>query len=116
MKTKVLLPALLIVAALLVSANNGTYAQPSLHTSTSSSLTKQEPGQTPGKDQQNQHEDRFYIAQPSDDHEIDTFNSKHHEKRSFWRSIANKLFVILYDIIVLSPIAAEVLRELLHHV
>ncbi|HYK46727.1 MAG TPA: hypothetical protein VEV83_16230 [Parafilimonas sp.] len=116
MKTKILLRSLLILAAWFVSANNGTFAESSLHSSTSNSLMKQEPGQTPGKDQPHQHEDRFYIAQPSDDHEIDTFNSKHHEKRSFWKSIANKLFVMLYDLIVLSPIAAEVLKELLHHV
>jgi len=116
MKTKILLRSLFIAVALFVSVNNASYAEPGLHASTSNSLTKQEPGQAPEKDQQHQHEDRFYIAPPSDDHEIDTFNSKHHEKRSFWRSIANKLFVMLYDLIVLSPIAAEVLGELLHHV
>jgi len=116
MKTKILLRSLFIAVALFVSVNNASYAEPGLHASTSNSLTKQEPGQAPEKDQQHQHEDRFYIAPPSDDHEIDTFNSKHHEKRSFWRSIANKLFVMLYDLIVLSPIAAEVLKDLLHHV
>ena len=56
----------------------------------------------------------LYISHPNDDHDYECFDFKHHQKRGFWRTVANKLFAIFYDLIVLSPVAVEIVRELLH--
>jgi len=127
MKTQITLRIVLVVVAMFISFNNtGNDIQSNIHalayysnasaTNSSVSYPKEQTEHSPQKDNSNKEDHFLYIPQPNDDHDLEYFNFKHHEKRSFWRAVANKLFVVFYDLIVLSPIAIDVLNELLHHV
>lgn len=48
-----------------------------------------------------------YLPQIENEHDIDLCDFKHHEKRIFWKCVANRTFAILYHIIILMPILGE---------
>lgn len=110
----------MIIALFVFTNNNGNNANPetyifTMHSATNTSAVPgskednkatQHGNNNPGKE-----DPTPYIPDSHHDHDFDCFDFKHHEKRIFWRCIANKAFALIYHLTVLFALVSQFLIQ-----
>ena len=121
MKTQVLLRLILIAVALFVTinTNNGSIMQ-TIHISANYNNNKasekaaKEEGKTAHSNDLNKQNSLPYLPQADNHNDYECFDFKHHQKRNFWKCIANRFFAFFYHAVILIPIAIEIIEQLFH--
>ncbi|HVX26073.1 MAG TPA: hypothetical protein VHB70_07010 [Parafilimonas sp.] len=113
MKTQIVPRIILVAFALIFSINNnnGSFKQPAFafnHKANNYSSSHEE-----NKTATHNNENSVpYLPQTDGHHDFDCFDFKHHEKRIFWKCIANKIFATIYHVILLMPVILESLKQI----
>ena len=114
MKTQIILRIILIIIALFVFTNNtGSSVRTSKDIKTVHSVnaasSEHDSKDNKATEHGNKENPAPYVPDTHHDHDFDCFDFKHHEKRIFWRCIANKAFALIYHLTVLCALISQFL-------